>query len=412
MKEMGTMEGCRKDFPILGEKVYGRPLVYLDNAATTQAPRQVLDAVRAHYEHEHANVHRGIHYLSERATQKMEEARGAVAAFIGAHSSSEVIFTRGTTDAINIVADGIQPDVGEGDEIAVSVLEHHSNFVPWQQLCKRKNARLRVIPAPDGEIDMQAYRGMLNERTKLVAVTQVSNLTGTVTPLAGIISLAHEKGIPVLVDGAQGVRHAGTDVSALDCDFYCFSGHKMLATTGIGVLYGKREQLERLMPSRFGGGMVDVVTVGKTTFAPLPARLEAGTPDFAGTVALCAAVSYIQQLGREEIGRRESGLLAYAEHKLGQIEGLHILGQPVKREGVLSFWMQGVHSYDMASMLDKLGIAVRSGSHCAQVALQSFGLTEVTRVSPAFYNTEAEIDTLCAGIEKSAAMLRKWGGRL
>lgn len=392
--------------------MYGRPLVYLDNAATTQVPRQVLDAVCGHYEHEHANVHRGIHYLSERSTQKMEEARGAVAAFIGARSDSEIVFTHGTTDAINTVADGMEPHIGEGDEIIVSVLEHHSNFVPWQQLCMRKGARLRVMPAPDGEIDMQAYRTMLNERTKMVAVTQVSNLTGTVTPLAEIISLAHEKGIPVLVDGAQGVRHANTDVGALDCDFYCFSGHKMLATTGVGVLYGKREQLERLAPSRFGGGMVDVVTENKTTFAPLPARLEAGTPDFAGAIALGAAVQYLEQLGRKAIGRRENELLAYAEHELGQAEGVHILGQPKKREGVLSFWMEGIHSYDMASMLDKLGTAVRSGSHCAQVALQSFGLTDVTRVSPAFYNTEAEIDALCAGIEKSAAMLRKWGGRL
>lgn len=405
---MFDIAACRKDFPVLGKTIYGKPLVYLDNAATTQVPKQVLEAFSEHYEQEHANVHRGIHYLSERSTQKLEEARCAVQRFLGACYVEEIIFTQGTTDGINLVAGGMAREIREGDEIVVSMLEHHSNFVPWQQLCLRNKAKLRIAPAPDGEIDLEAFAAMLTKRTKMVALTQVSNLTGSVLPLRQMIAMAREKGIPVLVDGAQGIRHEQTDVLELDCDFYCFSGHKMLAPTGIGVLYGKKERLEALTPVRFGGGMVDVVTREHTTFAPLPARLEAGTPNFAGAIALAAAVRYLEEKGLRDIGRREAELLAYTEQKLQGIDGLHILGSPRKRSGAISFGVDDIHSYDLASILDKMGIAVRSGSHCAQVALQEFSMTEATRVSPAFYNTAEEIDVLAEGVRRAGAMLRKW----
>lgn len=397
----------RNDFPILSQHIHGKQLVYLDNAATTQVPQQVIDCIAAHYALEHANVHRGIHNLSERSTQKLELAREAVRRFINADASDEIIFTRGTTDSINLVAMGLEETILPGDEIIVSQLEHHSNFIPWQQLCIRRGAILRVIPTPDGQPDLEAYYRLLNEKTRIVAVTQVSNLTGTVMPLKEIISAAHSCGALVLVDGAQSARH-GCDVQRLDCDFFCFSGHKMFAPTGIGVLYGKKSCLDRIAPVYFGGGMVDCVTQENTSFALLPYRLEAGTPNFVGAIALGRAVEYLEALGYDNIANWEDELLAYAERQIEGIEGLSVLGHPLKRSGVLSFSVKGVHPYDLASLLDKYGIAVRSGNHCAQPAMRSFDLESVTRISTAFYNTMNEMDMLCGALCRSITMLKKW----
>ncbi len=398
----------RKDFPILDTDIGGVPVAYLDNAATTQVPLPVLERVREHYLHDNANVHRGIHTLSERSTAAFEGARETAARFLGAESAEEIIFTQGTTDAINTVASGMRRSIGRGDSIVVTSLEHHSNFVPWQQLCEEKGARFGVVPCPAGEIDMAALRRELESSPKLVCVTQVSNLTGTVMPLREIIECAHAAGAAVLVDGAQGVRHEPVNVRELDCDFYCFSGHKLLAPTGIGVLYGKRERLQQLTPARYGGGMVDIVLASGTTFGDLPYRLEAGTPNYVGAVALGAAIEYIERTGREEISRTEHELLAYAERALAQIGGLRILGSPARRAGVISFTLEGIHPYDAASILDKLGIALRSGTHCAQPGLNECGVESAIRLSPAFYNTREEIDRCCAAIRRTMEMLAKW----
>lgn len=399
----------RMDFPILRQEIHGKKLIYLDNAATTQLPRQVVESIRDHYYTDNANIHRGIHHLSEVSSQKFEDTREKVRNFINARKEQEICFTYGTTAAINLVADSFcNGFVKEGDEIIVSQFEHHSNFVPWQNACRKKGATVRIIPAVDGELDLEFYAKLLNEKTKLIAVTQVSNVTGTVPPVKKIIEMAHSLDIPVLIDGAQGIRHEKTDVQALDCDFYCFSGHKMMAPTGTGVLYAKARWMNLLKPSVFGGGMVDKVTPELTSYNSVPHRFEAGTLNYVGIIALGKAIDYLNSVGRQNIADYETSLLAYTEKQLNRVSDLKILGRPSKRAGVISFTMEGIHPYDMASLLDKYGIAVRSGSLCAQPIINSFGLDSVIRVSPAFYNTEREINSLICALNEFCSLLKKW----
>ena len=407
----------RKDFPILDQKIYGKPLVYLDNAATSQVSTRVVNRVEDHYLNEHANIHRGIHYLSEKSTEAVEKARETVQTFIGAESSDEIIFTQGTTDSIHLVADGIAQEIrkrmseGESDSIGIvtTQMEHHSNFVPWQQACRREQIRFFVCPAPDGELDLDALGKILkNNSIRLVACAHVSNLTGTVNPLDKIIPLAHRYGAEVLVDGAQGILHQHVDVKELDCDYYCFSGHKMTGPTGIGVLYGKRECLEKLEPVRFGGGMVDIVTEKETTWGPLPHRFEAGTPNIAGIIGLGAAVDYLTEHDFDAMHKWEEELMAYAAEKIGALPYVRIIGHPQKRAGAIAFVVDGAHPYDIASIIDKYGVAVRTGNHCAQPMLKALGESAAVRVSPAFYNTKEEIDLLCDTLNNAIAMLRKY----
>ena len=396
----------RKDFPILDTIIYGSPLVYLDNAATSQIPERVIERIAAHYREEHGNIHRGIHYLSERSTASVEEARRIIAEFIGAESPDTVVFTSGTTDSINLAASGFASSVSADDAIMVTELEHHSNYVPWQQLCKKTGAAFLVCPANDGELDLDMMESLLRSyHVCLVAVTQVSNLTGTRTPLSKIISLAHRYGTEVLVDGAQGILHVGANVSAEDPDYYAFSGHKMLGPTGVGVLYGKKELLERLEPVRYGGGMVDIVEEKETTWGRLPHRLEAGTPNISGVIGLGEAVRYLLENGLNDMRVCERELLSYTIERLSAIERVHILGNPEKREALVSFIVDGAHPYDLAALLDKKGIAVRSGHLCAQPALRSLNAQSAVRVSPAFYNTKSEIDRFCENLSMLIKML-------
>lgn len=408
---MADIARCRADFPILEQTIHGKQLIYLDNAATTQVPKQVLESITDHYANHNANTHRGIHTLSERATTHMEEARETVRKFLNAASVAEIVFTQGTTDSINMVARGLAPMLQKGDEIVVTELEHHANFIPWQQLCRECGALLRIAPQQNGELNRAAFRALLGSRTRLAAVTHVSNLTGTILPVAELAAEVHAAGAMFLVDGAQAVRHEKADMQTMDCDFYCFSGHKLISPSGIGVLYGKKACLEQLAPLRYGGGMVNIVRSDNSTFAPLPHRLEAGTGSFAQAIALGAAISYIDNAGRIEIAQREHELLDYAVEKLSVLEDVSLLGNPAYRAGCLSFTVAGIHPYDLASLLDKQGIAVRSGNLCAQPALNSFGLESVTRVSPAFYNTKEEIDEFCSSVVRTIEMLRKWGPR-
>ena len=398
----------REDFPILDSRVNGRPLVYLDNAATTQKPLPVIEKISECYLHHNANVHRGVHFLSQDATELHEGARRRVQRFINANSSDEIIFTRGTTESINLVAYSFgEAFLKAGDEIIVSVMEHHSNFVPWQLLCEHKGARLRVIDIhDDGTLDMDSFRSLLSERTRLVCITQTSNVLGTVNPLAEIISEAHQAGIPVLVDGAQSVPHLRVDVQALGCDFLVFSGHKIYGPTGIGVLYGKRKWLDRMPPYQAGGEMIEKVTLEKTTFNVLPYKFEAGTPDFIGTVALAEALDYVDTVGIDRIAAHEKELLDYATARLKDISGLKIYGEAAHKAGVISFLVDGCHPYDMGLLLDQLGIAVRTGHHCADPLMQRLGITGTVRASFALYNTREEVDTLVSGIDRVAGMLR------
>lgn len=391
----------RDDFPILKQKAYGRPLVYLDNAATTQVPRQVLDRIVKHYTSEHANVHRGIHFLSSISTKAVEDARAKIASLLHAPSPDTIVFTQGTTDSIHLVCGGLAHLLDEHAGVLVTELEHHSNYVPWQQACLDRGAPFGVCPAEDGVLDLQEMERLLAEgRYILLAIAQVSNLTGTVNPVREITAMAHRYGVRVLVDGAQGILHTGADMKQIDCDYYCFSGHKMLSPTGVGVLYGKKEALEALRPVRFGGGMVDLVTREETTFDQIPRRLEAGTPNISGIIALGAAAEYLRQQDPNHIRRYEAELIAYTEEKLRAVDHLHILGNPAHRAGAVSFTADGIHPYDIAAMTDKLGYAVRSGSHCAQPALRSLGVEHAVRVSPAFYNTPEEIDGFCEALER------------
>lgn len=393
----------RADFPALHQQMNGRPLVYLDNAATTQKPRAVIDAVRRYYEHDNANVHRGVHQLSMRATQAYEHARLVVQRFIHAADTSEIIFTRGATEAINLVAQThgrtqLQP----GDEILISHLEHHSNIVPWQILCEQTGASLRVAPINDaGEIIVEAYEQLLSDHTRIVALSHVSNALGTINPIADLIRLARARtGAVVLIDGAQAVPHLPVDVRALDCDFYAFSGHKVFAPTGIGVLYGKHGLLASLPPYQGGGEMINSVTFEKTEYADLPHKFEAGTPNIAGAIGLAAAIAYLEQLGLDAISAHEHDLLAYGAQALATVPDVRLIGTAAQKAAVLSFIIDGVHPHDMGTILDQVGIAVRAGHHCAQPVMQRFGVPATCRASLAFYNTRDEIDALVAGLHK------------
>ncbi len=399
----------RKDFPILEKEIYGKPLIYLDNAATTQKPTCVVEAIRDGYYNCNANIHRGVHYLSQLATEAHENARKRVQQFINAQHSHEIIFTRGTTEAINLVAHsfGIS-QCKDGDEIIISQMEHHSNIVPWQLLQSIRNIKLRVIPFnPQGVLQLDELEKMINERTRLISVAHVSNTLGTVNPIKQIIGIAHQHNIPVLVDGAQSAPHAPIDVQDLDADFFAFSGHKTYGPTGIGVLYGKEKWLEKMPPYQGGGEMIEKVTFEKTTFNELPFKFEAGTPDYIGSTALAAAINYITNIGMQNIADYEHSLIAYATERLSQIDQLRFIGEAENRSGLISFLVGNIHPYDMGTILDKLGIAVRTGHHCAEPVMQAFGIDGTVRASFALYNTKEEIDQLAAGIERVAKMFHR-----
>jgi len=396
----------RADFPILSRKVYDKPLVYFDNGATTQKPQCVIDALSSVYTSYNANIHRGIHFLSDLSSEAYENSREKVRAFINAGKKEEIIFTSGTTGSIN----GIAFSFGErfikpGDEIIISHLEHHANIVPWQMMCERKGAVLRVIPVNDaGEIILEDYFKLLSSRTRIVSVTQVSNAFGTVLPVKEIVDAAHAMNIPVMIDGAQGIQHGIVDVKALDCDFYVFSGHKLYGPNGIGILYGKEKWLSELPPFQGGGDMVDKVTFEKTTYNELPFKFEAGTMNYTGAIGLSAALDYIQDIGRENIASREKELLSYATERLSAIKGLRIYGTSKNKISTLSFLLRDIHQYDTGMILDKMGIAVRTGTHCAQPLMNRYGIEGTVRASICFYNTTEEIDILAAGIEKVKSM--------
>lgn len=406
---MYDIEKVREDFPILSREVHGKPLVYLDNAATTQKPLCVLDAMRDEYLNENANVHRGVHYLSVQATDLHEQARETVRRFLNAESASEIVFTRGTTEGLNLIAATFSEAMMEpGDEVIVSVMEHHSNIVPWQLAARRKGIRLRVIPmADDGVLDMEAYDHLFNEKTRIVSVAHVSNVLGTVNPVEDIVRMAHDHGVPCVVDGAQSAPHVKVDVRKLGCDFYVCSGHKMYGPTGIGVLYGKEDWLDRLPPYQGGGEMIDHVSFEKTTFEKPPLKFEAGTPDYIATHGLAIAIDYMERLGMDNIERHERELTAYALQRLSAIDGMHIYGphdQLHSHDAVVSFNVGNIHHMDMGTLLDQLGIAVRTGHHCAQPLMDRLGVLGTVRASFALYNTKHEIDVLAEGIERVSMM--------
>ncbi len=405
---MFDVEQIRRAFPILQREVYGRPLIYLDSGATAQKPAVVIDAVDRLHRELNANIHRGVHYLSEQATELYEEARGEVARFIGANEKEEIIFTAGATASINLVAYAwSERFLRAGDNILISELEHHSNIVPWQLAAERKGAEIRVLPFDDeGRLMIEKLPALIDEKTKLVAVAEASNTLGTRPDLKPIIEAAHRVGAVVMVDGCQGVVHGKTDVAALDCDFYAFSGHKLYGPTGVGVLYGKRALLEAMPPFMGGGDMVDRVSFEKTTYAPVPLKFEAGTANYIGAIALSEAIRFVESVGREAIAAHEEQLLRYATERLQAIEGLRIYGTTPNKCAILSFNVEGVHGYDMGMILDKLGIAIRTGQHCAEPVMKHFGVQGMCRASLAMYNTEAEIDALVKGVERAARMLR------
>ncbi len=405
---MFDVEQIRRAFPILQREVYGRPLIYLDSGATAQKPAVVIDAVDRLHRELNANIHRGVHYLSEQATELYEEARGEVARFIGANEKEEIIFTAGATASINLVAYAwSERFLRAGDNILISELEHHSNIVPWQLAAERKGAEIRVLPFDDeGRLMIEKLPALIDEKTKLVAVAEASNTLGTRPDLKPIIEAAHRVGAVVMVDGCQGVVHGKTDVAALDCDFYAFSGHKLYGPTGVGVLYGKRALLEAMPPFMGGGDMVDRVSFEKTTYAPVPLKFEAGTANYIGAIALSEAIRFVESVGREAIAAHEEQLLRYATEHLQAIEGLRIYGTTPNKCAILSFNVEGVHGYDMGMILDKLGIAIRTGQHCAEPVMKHFGVQGMCRASLAMYNTEAEIDALVKGVERAARMLR------
>lgn len=401
------IEQIRAEFPILSEKIYNKPLIYFDNGATTQKPRCVVEKIDQGYYHLNANIHRGVHYLSQKATEAHEAARQSVAEFLGSGKREEIIFTRGTTEAINLVAFSFgEAFCKPGDEVIVSVMEHHSNIVPWQMLCERKGMKLRVIPMNEkGELDIEAYALLLTERTKIVSVTHVSNVLGTINPVKEIIRIAHEKNIPVLLDGAQAVPHLKVNVADLDADFYVFSGHKIYGPTGIGLLYGKEKWLNAIPPYQGGGEMIATVSFEKTTYNDLPYKFEAGTPDYIGSTALAEALRYVQEIGIEEIAAYEHELTVYATQRLGEIENMRIIGTADEKSAVISFLVGDTHPYDIGMLLDKLGIAVRTGHHCAQPLIDSLGIPGTVRASFAFYNTKQEIDSFVDALKRVVAML-------
>lgn len=400
------LRAIRKDFPILEREVYGHPLVYLDNGATTQKPRQVIDAMTEEYYTVNANVHRGVHYLSQRATDLHEGSRETVRKFLNARSSSEIIFTRGTTESINVVAQSFgQQFMQEGDEVILSVMEHHSNIVPWQLLRSRQGIVLKVIPMTDsGELLIEEYEKLFTERTKIVSVTHVSNVLGTVNPVRQMIDIAHRHGVPVLIDGAQSVPHIAVDVQELDADFLAFSAHKIYGPTGVGVLYGKQEWLEQMPPYQGGGEMIEHVSFEHTTFNELPFKFEAGTPDFVGTTGLAAALDYVSAIGMKQISLYEAELTAYALEKLRAIPKLRIYGEVPERGAVISFLVGDIHHFDMGTLIDRLGIAVRTGHHCAQPLMHRLGIEGTVRASFSFYNTREEVDALVSAVQRVSRM--------
>ena len=406
IKTMFNVQDIRKDFPILSRKVNGKPLVYFDNAATSQTPQQVIDVIVDYYSNYNANIHRGVHTLSQEATDIYEQARQKIQAHFNAKFSHEIILTSGTTHSINLVANGFSSILKKNDEIIVSALEHHSNIVPWQMLCERTGAKLKVIPMnEDGELVMSAYDDLLSEKTKLVFVNHVSNALGTVNPIEYIIEKAHEVGAAVLIDGAQSVPHIKADVQKLDVDFYVASAHKMCGPTGIGMLYGKEDWLNKLPPYQGGGEMIAEVTFEKTTYAELPHKFEAGTPNICGGIAFGAAIDYMNSIGFDVIAAYENELLEYATEQLLSIDGLKIYGTSKNKTSVISFNLEGIHPYDIGSILDKLGIAVRTGHHCAQPIMDFYKIPGTVRASFSFYNTKEEIDLLVEGVKKAKKML-------
>ena len=403
---MYDINKIRNDFPILGRTVYDRPLVYLDNAATTQKPRVVVEAMTDEYYNVNANVHRGVHYLSQQATDLHEEAREKVRRFINARSTSEVIFTRGTTESMNlIVASFCDEFMKESDEVLVSVMEHHSNIVPWQMQAARKGIAVKVIPMNDkGEIDLDEFGNLFTERTKIVSVAHVSNVLGTINPVKEMIRIAHEHGVPFIVDGAQSAPHFAVDVQDLDCDFFAFSGHKMYGPTGVGVLYGKEDWLDRMPPYQGGGEMIESVSFEKTVFERLPFKFEAGTPDYIATHGLATAIDYITSIGIDNISRHERELTEYAMQQMKNIDGIRIFGESEHKDAVISFLVGDIHHLDMGTLLDRLGIAVRTGHHCAEPLMHRLGIQGTVRASFAMYNTKEEIDALVAGIQRVSKM--------
>jgi cysteine desulfurase / selenocysteine lyase len=397
----------RAEFPILQRTVRGKPLIYLDNAATSQKPRFVLDAINRYYEDENSNIHRGVHYLSERATADFEAVRSSVQRFLHAAQAHEIIFVRGTTEAINLVAQTYgRANIGAGDEIVITAMEHHSNIVPWQMLCQEKGAKLRVAGINDrGELLLDEFERLLGPRTKIAAISHVSNALGSVNPVQRMVEMAHRRNIPVLVDGAQAIPHMSVDLQALDCDFYAFSGHKIYGPTGIGVLYGKAALLEEMPPYQGGGDMISSVTFEKTTYNKLPYKFEAGTPDIAGVVGLGAAIEYIGDVGMDLIARHEEELLAYATGVVSELPGVCLIGTAREKVGVLSFVIEGIHPHDIGTILDQEGIAVRTGHHCAQPVMDRFGIAATARASFAIYNTRQDIDALVKGIERVREVL-------
>lgn len=408
-KPAAGVAAWREDFPVLREIVHGKPLVYLDNAATTQKPQTVIDAEVAYYSHTNANVHRGVHALSQRATDQYEAARDKVRQFINAESTQEVVFVRGTTEAINLVAQSYaRPRLSADDNVIISAMEHHSNIVPWQMACAQTGAELRVVPVNDaGELDLAMFEKLLGPHTRLVALTHLSNALGSITPVARIIELAHAAGVPVLLDGAQAIAHLGVDVRALDCDFYAFSGHKIFGPTGIGVLYGKAALLESMPPYQTGGDMIRSVTFGQTEYNDLPYKFEAGTPNIAGAIGLGAALDYVTAIGLPAIAAHEQDLLAYATKLAGGIEGLKIIGTAQHKASILSFTLYGVHPHDIGTILDHDGVAIRAGHHCAMPLMQRFGIAGTARASFSLYNTRAEVDALIAALHKVQEMFQR-----
>lgn len=407
-KDMYNVNEIRNDFPILKRKVYGKPLIYLDNAATTQKPRSVVEAMTEEYYNVNANVHRGVHYLSQQATDLHEEARETVRNFINAHSTSEVIFTRGTTESANLIVSSFTDAfMNEGDEVIISAMEHHSNIVPWQLQAAKRGIAIKVIPMnDDGTLNIEEYGKLFSEKTKIVSVTHVSNVLGTVNPVDEIIRIAHDHGVPVMIDGAQSTPHFTVDVQALDCEFFTFSGHKIYGPTGIGVLYGKEDWLDRLPPYQGGGEMIESVTFEKTVFERLPFKFEAGTPDYVATHGLAKALEYVTAIGMENITRHEKELTRYAMERMKEIEGMKIFGPAdvEKKDAVISFQLRDIHHLDMGTLLDRLGIAIRTGHHCAQPLMDRLRIAGTARASFALYNTKEEVDAFVKGIARIATM--------
>lgn len=402
----GLGERLRADFPILSRQVYGKPLIYFDNGATTQKPRCVIEAITDEYYSVNANVHRGVHFLSQQATELHEASRETVRKFINARTTNEIIFTRGTTESINLLVSSFGEEfMQEGDEVILSVMEHHSNIVPWQLLAAKRGIAIKVIPMNDrGELLLDEYRNLFSERTKIVSVTQVSNVLGTINPVKEMAAIAHEQGVPILVDGAQSVPHMAVDVQDLDVDFFVFSGHKVYGPTGVGVLYGKEEWLDKMPPYQGGGEMIQHVSFERTTFNELPFKFEAGTPDYIGTTGLARALDYVSAIGMEAIAAHEHELTRYATQRLKEISGMRIFGEAAQKGSVISFLLGDIHHFDMGTLLDRLGIAVRTGHHCAQPLMQRLGIEGTVRASFGLYNTKEEVDALIAGIERVKKM--------